>query len=94
MSDKINKKNINQKGEEISRREAIGKMGYAAFASSTLFLLLNDPTKVYAQSPGNPSGGGGNNPGDGFGTKSSDSFGAEQNTTQDDWGTGDNDDWQ
>ena len=44
----------------ISRRSAIRKMGYAAFASSTMFLLLNNPTKVHAQSPtdpGDPGGG-------------------------------------
>lgn len=38
-------------GTDISRREAIRKMGYAAFAASTMFLLLNNPTKVHAQSP-------------------------------------------
>lgn len=36
----------------ISRREALNKLGYAAFASSTMLLLLNNPTKAYAQSPG------------------------------------------
>jgi hypothetical protein len=41
-------------GEGISRRAAIRKMGYAAFASSTMFLLLNNPTKVHAQSFNNP----------------------------------------
>ncbi len=40
--------------EDISRREALKKMGYAAFAASTMFLLLNNPTKAYAQSPGDP----------------------------------------
>jgi hypothetical protein len=40
--------------DEISRREALRKIGYAAFAASTMFLLLNNPTKVYAQSPGDP----------------------------------------
>lgn len=42
--------------EGISRREAIKKIGYAAFATSTMFLLLNNPTKVYAQSPGGDPG--------------------------------------
>lgn len=44
-------------GKGMSRREALRKMSYAAFAASTLFLLLNNPTKVYAQSetdPGDP----------------------------------------
>lgn len=45
--------------EGITRREAIRKMGYAAFAASTMFLLLNNPTKVYAQSPGDPGDPGG-----------------------------------
>jgi len=43
----------------ISRRTAIRKMGYAAFASSTMFLLLNNPTKVHAQSPNDPGDPGG-----------------------------------
>jgi hypothetical protein len=38
----------------MSRREAIRKMGYAAFAASTMFLLLNNPTKAYAQSQNDP----------------------------------------
>ena len=46
---------------DISRRKAIKKMGYAAFAASTMFLLLNNPTKVHAQSPGDDNPGG---PGD------------------------------
>lgn len=45
--------------EKLSRREALKKVGYAAFASSTLLLLLNNPTKVYAQSPGDPGNPGG-----------------------------------
>lgn len=40
--------------ENITRREALRKIGYAALATSTMFLLLNNPTKVYAQSPGDP----------------------------------------
>ena len=63
----------NNPGEGISRRTAIRKMGYAAFASSTMFLLLNNPTKVHAQSPDNPEdpgdnqfpGGGNKDSGDG-----------------------------
>ncbi|GEM_PF-438314 len=48
--------------ENISRRDALRKIGYAAFASSTMLLLLNNPTKVHAQSlsvsnPGGPGGG-------------------------------------
>lgn len=44
--------------ENISRRKALQKMSYAAFASSTMFLLLNNPTKVYASSqPADPSDG-------------------------------------
>lgn len=65
-----NPENTQQDG--ISRRDAIRRMGYAAFASSTMFLLLNNPTKVHAQTspdpenPGDPGGlpGGG---GGGFG---------------------------
>lgn len=46
-------------GEKLSRREALKKAGYAAFATSTMLLLLNNPTKVYAQSPGSPGDPGG-----------------------------------
>lgn len=56
----------------ISRRTAIRKMGYAAFASSTMLLLLNNPTKAQVASPSNE------NPGDpagdwDFGGKNNDS---------------------
>jgi hypothetical protein len=52
--------------EKLTRREALQKMGYAAFASSTMLLLLNNPTKVHAQSPNNPGEpGGGWDTGDG-----------------------------
>lgn len=52
---------------DISRRKAIKKMGYAAFAASTMFLLLNNPTKVHAQSPGDDNPGGPEDPwGDGW----------------------------
>jgi hypothetical protein len=50
--------------QSITRRDAIRKMGYAAFAASTLFLLLNNPTKAHAQSPGDDNPGG---PGDDWG---------------------------
>ncbi|TVQ94541.1 MAG: hypothetical protein EA393_00785 [Bacteroidetes bacterium] len=65
-----NKKNLKpMEKDSISRRTAIRKMGYAAFASSTMFLLLNNPTKVHAQSEGSPG-----TPGDGwdFGGKNND----------------------
>jgi hypothetical protein len=53
--------------EKLTRREALQKMGYAAFASSTMLLLLNNPTKVHAQSPGDPGDpGGGWEDGDGW----------------------------
>jgi hypothetical protein len=45
--------------EKLTRREALQKMGYAAFSSSTMLLLLNNPTKVHAQSPNNPGEPGG-----------------------------------
>jgi len=49
--------NLDEK-EGMSRREAIRKMGYAAFAASTMFLLLNNPTKLHAASPGEGDPGG------------------------------------
>lgn len=53
----ILKKDVNnEENSAISRRKAIQKMGYAAFASSTMFLLLNNPTKVYAVSNESPGG--------------------------------------
>jgi len=45
----------------ISRKDAVKKLGYAAFAASTMLLLLNAPSPLHAQgenSPGNPGGGG------------------------------------
>jgi hypothetical protein len=35
--------------EEISRREAMAKMGLAAFSAATMLFLLNNPEKVQAQ---------------------------------------------
>lgn len=58
MNDKVNKGKIEEDKKGVSRRDALRKMGYAAFAASTLFLLLNNPTKAHAQSPGD------DNPGD------------------------------
>jgi hypothetical protein len=40
--------------DDITRREALKKLGYAAFAATTMFLLLNNPTKAHAQSPEDP----------------------------------------
>jgi hypothetical protein len=49
---KMDDKNKSKENESlISRRDALKKAGYAAFASSTMFLLLNNPAKVYAASP-------------------------------------------
>jgi hypothetical protein len=53
--------------EGMSRREAIRKMGYAAFAASTMFLLLNNPTKVHAASPSDDDPGGPGDWGDDWG---------------------------
>ena len=52
-------KNQNNKNEEqdISRKEAIKKMGkYAALTALGTFIMLN-PKKAQAQSPQNPGGG-------------------------------------
>ncbi len=59
MQKKKNQEPPQGKEQEISRRQALQKMGYAAFASSTMFLLLNNPTKVFAMSDNNPGDGGG-----------------------------------
>ena len=37
------------KKEEISRREAMAKMGLAALSATTMLLLLNKPEKAQAQ---------------------------------------------
>jgi hypothetical protein len=61
----MNENPNNQSGKgKITRRQALSKMGYAAFASTTMLLLLNNPTKAHAQSVGNPGGPGG--PGGGW----------------------------
>lgn len=89
MQNQNKKKKSTKKGEEeITRRQAIGKMGYAAFASTTLFVLLNNPTRADQQSPNSPG-----NPGGDLNSGEFD-FGSDQNNTQDEWGTGDNDDWK
>jgi hypothetical protein len=47
-----------KKANEISRREAMSKLGLAAFSTATMLLLLNKPEKVQAQDtsgmPGDP----------------------------------------
>ena len=43
------------KDKEISRREAMTKMGLTAFSVATMLLLLNKPENAYAQdSASNP----------------------------------------
>ncbi len=37
------------KKDTISRREAMSKMGLAAFSAATMMLLLNKPEKLQAQ---------------------------------------------
>lgn len=58
------KKNIAKNHEEITRKEAIKKLGnygkYAALTALGTYLILS-PKKAQAQSPGNPEG-----PGSGF----------------------------
>lgn len=72
MNKKELKKTDTEAQNSITRRKALQKMGYAAFASSTMFLLLNNPTKAYAASPTNPGdpGDGGDDDWDGEGNKS------------------------
>ena len=41
---------------KITRKEAIKKVGYAAFSAATMMLLLNDPAKAQSQSPVLPPG--------------------------------------
>lgn len=72
MNDKDIKRTEPGQESSITRREALQKMGYAAFASSTMFLLLNNPTKAYAASPNNPGNPGDDDPfGDGGGQNNS-----------------------
>ena len=53
---KVPAKSKNKKGEKISRKEAIGKIGLTALSASTMMYLLNKPEKVQAQgdSPDTP----------------------------------------
>lgn len=74
----------------ISRRQAIREMGYAAFATSTMFLLLNNPTK--ANSTSLPGGGG--EADEGFGGFGGDKSGNEtQQQSNDPW-LRDDDPWR
>ena len=43
--------NNKSKGEKISRKKAIKKVGYAAFSAATMMLLLNDPVRAQSSSP-------------------------------------------
>lgn len=45
------------KPKNITRKEAIKKIGYVAFSAATMMVLLNDPLR--AQAPHSPPGGGG-----------------------------------
>lgn len=86
MTNREDKKKITGHVAEdgLTRREALGRMGYAAFASTTMFLLLNNPTKVHASSlPSDP----GDDPFPG-GTKS-----GEAKKTEDPWNNED-DPWK
>jgi hypothetical protein len=56
---KINNKSTLKDPKEISRREAMTRMGLTAFSVGTMLLLLNKPEKVLASSdtptaPGTP----------------------------------------
>lgn len=42
------------KGEKISRKEAIKKVGYFAISASTMMILLGSPQKAHAASPDPP----------------------------------------
>ena len=81
--EKQNKKAVEKPG--MSRREAIRKAGYAAFASSTMLLLLNNPTKVHANSPGDP--------GEDWDWGSSSKSGDKKDDNDDDWGSEWDNDW-
>lgn len=82
MNDKDIKTTEQGQESSITRREALQKMGYAAFASSTMFLLLNNPTKAYAASPGGPGdpGDGGDDDWDGEGNSSWNNQSFEEST--------------
>ena len=56
MKDKINpgKEEVKGKGRKISRKEAIKKVGFAAFSAGTMMLLLNNPAKANGSSPAPP----------------------------------------
>lgn len=45
---KIQKVSKVKKPNDISRREAMVKMGYTAFSAATMLLLLNKPEKAQA----------------------------------------------
>ena len=60
----MEKNNPKNTAPKITRREALKKTGYAAFASSTMLLLLNNPAKVFAATGGttDPGNGDGDDP--------------------------------
>jgi len=44
------KKKILPEETSVSRKEALRRMGYAAFATSTMLMLLNNPAKAQQNS--------------------------------------------
>lgn len=56
MKDKINPggEEGKDKARKISRKEAIKKVGFAAFSAGTMMLLLNNPAKAQDGSPAPP----------------------------------------
>lgn len=56
MKEKINPGKVEEKnrGRKMSRKEAIKKVGFAAFSAGTMMFLLNNPAKAQSSSPALP----------------------------------------
>ena len=60
-SEDISGKDVTNKGNKISRKEAIGKAGFMAISAATTMMLLSVPKAAHASAPAapvsEPSGG-------------------------------------
>lgn len=49
-----NKKKYTADSKQISRKDAMKKIGYSAFTAGTMMFLINNPAKGQEDSPGLP----------------------------------------
>ena len=55
MKEGMQNRKDNSKEEKITRKQAIKKVGYAAFTAATMMLLLNNPAKGQGDTQSRPA---------------------------------------